>query len=151
MTAIPDRLTGDLGWGLAALFRGYVKETDAIAEDITGGHRGYQVLSAAARDEPVGQAAITQRLNIDRTVMTYLLDDMEAALLVERHADPADRRSRRIVPTPHGREMLAELDERFTNAEQHLLAGLDAADQAQLRRLLREVAAHANDPDSARL
>jgi DNA-binding MarR family transcriptional regulator len=151
MTAIPDRITGDLGWGLSALFRGYVKETDAIAEDIPGGQHGYQVLSAAARDEPVGQAAITQRLGIDRTVMTYLLDDMEAAQLVERQPDPEDRRSRRIVATPHGREILAELDERFGHAERLLLAALGEADQAELRRLLCEVAAHAKGPDSALL
>jgi DNA-binding MarR family transcriptional regulator len=109
------------------------------------------VLSAAARDEPVGQAAITQRLGIDRTVMTYLLDDMEAAQLVERQADPEDRRSRRIVATPHGREILAELDERFGHTERLLLAGLGEADQAELRRLLCEVAAHAKGPDSALL
>src|ERR1700691_3459030 len=104
MTGTPDRLSGDLGWGLAVLFRAYVKAAEAIADDVPGGNRGYQVLSAAARDEPGSQAAMAQSLGIDRTVMTYLLDDLEAARLVERHADPADRRSRRVVATGHGRE-----------------------------------------------
>jgi MarR family transcriptional regulator, transcriptional regulator for hemolysin len=151
MTATPDGPGGDLGWGLAAVFRGYLTETDAIAEDLPGGRHGYQVLSAAAGDEPVTQAMMTQRLGIDKTVMTYLLDDMEAASLVERQADPADRRSRRIVATPHGRQVLAYLDECLARAEQHLLAGLDPADQAELRRLLRAVAAHSSDPASAPL
>jgi DNA-binding MarR family transcriptional regulator len=53
--------------------------------------------------------------------MTYLLDDLEAAKLVERQPDPADRRSRRVVATAHGREVLADLDARFARAEQHLL------------------------------
>ena len=78
MTGTPDRLSGDLGWGLAVLFRAYVKAAEAIADDVPGGHRGYQVLSAAARDEPGSQAAMAQSLGIDRTVMTYLLDDLEA-------------------------------------------------------------------------
>ena len=147
VTVTPDRLTGDLGWGLAVVFRAYVKAADAIAEDIPGGHRGYQVLSAAARDDPGSQAAMAQRLGIDRTVMTYLLDDLEAARLVERQADPAARRSRRVVATDHGREVLADLDGRFGRAEGHLLAGLGAGDQAQFRRLLREVATHANASD----
>ncbi|HEV3379803.1 MAG TPA: MarR family transcriptional regulator [Trebonia sp.] len=147
MAATPDRLSGDLGWGLAVVFRAYVKAADAIAADVPGGNRGYQVLSAAARDEPGSQAAMAQRLGIDRTVMTYLLDDLEAARLVERHPDPVDRRSRRVVATAHGRAVLAELDERFAHAESRLLAGLAARDQAEFRRLLREVAARANELD----
>ena len=105
MTVIPDRLAGDLGWSLAVMFRAYVKAADAATAGMPGGHRGYQVLCAAARDEPGSQAAMAQRLGIDRTVMTYLLDDLEAAKLVERQPDPADRRSRRVRrhrPRPGG-------------------------------------------------
>ncbi|HSZ38419.1 MAG TPA: MarR family transcriptional regulator [Trebonia sp.] len=145
MTGTPDGLAGDLGWGLAVVFRAYVKAADTIADHVPGGHRGYQVLSAAARDEPGSQAALAQRLGIDRTVMTYLLDDLEAARLVERQPDPVDRRSRRVAATGHGRVVLAELDERFARAEGHLLAGLADGDQAEFRRLLRAVAAHANE------
>ena len=103
-----DRLSDDLGWGLAVVFRAYVKAADAVTDGIPGGHRGYQVLCAAARDEPGSQAAMAGRLGIDRTVMTYLLDDLEAADLVARRPDPADRRSRRVVATDHGRVVLAD-------------------------------------------
>jgi DNA-binding MarR family transcriptional regulator len=147
MTVTPDRLAGDLGWGLAVVFRAYVKAADAATEGMPGGHRGYQVLCAAARDEPGSQAAMAQRLGIDRTVMTYLLDDLEAARLVERQPDPADRRSRRVVVTAHGREVLADLDARFARAEQHLLAGLPADQQPAFRALLASLAAHVNDLD----
>ena len=147
MTVTPDRLTGDLGWGLAVVFRAYVKAADAATEGMPSGHRGYQVLCAAARDEPGSQAALAQRLGIDRTVMTYLLDDLEAANLVERQPDPADRRSRRVVATAHGREVLAERDTRLARAEQHLLAALTPDEQASFRALLATLAAHANDLD----
>lgn len=147
MTVTPDRLAGDLGWGLAVMFRAYVKAADAATAGMPGGHRGYQVLCAAARDEPGSQAAMAQRLGIDRTVMTYLLDDLEAAKLVERQPDPADRRSRRVVATAHGREALADLDARFARAEQHLLAGLGPEDQAAFRKLLGTLAARVNDLD----
>jgi DNA-binding MarR family transcriptional regulator len=141
------RLADDLGWGLAVVFRAYVKAADAATEGLPGGHRGYQVLCAAARDEPGSQAALASRLGIDRTVMTYLLDDLEGAALVERQPDPVDRRTRRVVATAHGREVLAELDERFRRAERHLLASLDPREQEAFRKLLREVAAGANDLD----
>jgi DNA-binding MarR family transcriptional regulator len=145
--AAGDRLSGDLGWGLAVVFRAYVKAADAVTDGIPGGHRGYQVLCAAARDEPGSQATMASRLGIDRTVMTYLLDDLEAARLVARQPDPADRRSRRVVATDHGRDVLADLETRFSHAEQHLLAGLAPADQAVFRILLRDLAAHANALD----
>ena len=119
-----DRLSDDLGWGLAVVFRAYVKAADAVTDGIPGGHRGYQVLCAAARDEPGSQAAMASRLGIDRTVMTYLLDDLEAADLVARQPDPADRRSRRVAATEHGRVILADREARFEQAEQHLLAAL---------------------------
>jgi DNA-binding MarR family transcriptional regulator len=140
-------LADDLGWGLAVVFRRYVKAADAVTADVPGGHRGYQVLRAAACDQPGSQASLASRLGIDRTVMTYLLDDLESAGLVERQPDPADRRSRRVAATSHGRGVLAGLEERFRHAEQSLLAGLDAGDQAAFRKLLRELAAHVNELD----
>ena len=32
MSAMTDRLAGELGWGLAVVFRGYVKAADAVTE-----------------------------------------------------------------------------------------------------------------------
>jgi DNA-binding MarR family transcriptional regulator len=145
--AVGSLLADDLGWGLAVVFRAYVKAADAATAGIPGTHRGYQVLRAAAHDNPGSQAALAQRLNIDRTVMTYLLDDLESAGLVSRQPDPSDRRSRRVVATPHGAAVLADLDTRFRHAEQHLLAGLAPDAQAAFRILLRDLAAHVNDLD----
>jgi DNA-binding MarR family transcriptional regulator len=147
MSAMTDRLAGELGWGLAVVFRGYVKAADAVTEGLPGGHRGYQVLSAAARDEPGSQAALATRLGIDRTVMTYLLDDLAKADLVERRQDPFDRRTRLVVATDHGRTVLDDLDKRFARAEQHILGGLSPEDQAAFRALLATLATHVNSLD----
>ena len=104
-----DALADDLGWGLGMMFRAYVEAAHAAVADLPGGPRGYQVLSAAAQGTVGSQLALAQHLGIDRTVMTYLLDDLEAASLIERRPDPADRRARRVVATQHGSELLAEL------------------------------------------
>jgi DNA-binding MarR family transcriptional regulator len=140
-------LAADLGWALSVVLRAYVKAAGAATAALPGGPRGYQVLAAAAREEPGSQSALAHRLGIDRTVMTYLLDDLAAAGLVERRPDPADRRSRRVVATAHGRRVLADLERRLHHAEDHLLAGLDAAERTTLRSLLGRVAADANDLD----
>jgi DNA-binding MarR family transcriptional regulator len=147
MSVMSDRLAGELGWGLAVLFRGYVKAADAVTDGLPGGHRGYQVLSAAARDEPGSQATLAARLGIDRTVMTYLLDDLVEAGLVERRQDPCDRRTRLVVATGHGRDVLDGLDKRSARAEQHILGGLSVKDQAAFRALLATLATHVNSLD----
>ncbi|OLF17811.1 MarR family winged helix-turn-helix transcriptional regulator [Actinophytocola xanthii] len=143
-------LDGDLGWTLGVVFRAYLKASDRVIADVPGGHRGYQVLTAAARDEAPSQSALGERLGIDRTVLTYLLDDMERADLVARRPDPADRRTRRIEATEAGRALLCRLEERLHHAEAHVLAGLPLEDQATLKALLTTLAAHVNALDPVR-
>ena len=140
-------LDGDLGWTLGVVFRAYVKASDAVMAGMPGGHRGYQVLTAAARDEAPSQSALGERLGIDRTVLTYLLDDMERADLVARKPDPADRRTRQIVATEPGRALLRRLTEQLELAEAHILAGLPAEDRVTLKSLLTRLATHANALD----
>jgi DNA-binding MarR family transcriptional regulator len=146
---VPDpetcALSNDLGWALGAVFRGYVKAAHEALAGLPGGPRGYQVLASAAGDEHRSQQALAQRLGVDRTVMTYLLDDLEAAGLIERRPDPSDRRARRLVATPHGRATLTRLDQQLRAAEEQLLSGLDTGEDRQVfRRLLRRLAVHAS-------
>jgi DNA-binding MarR family transcriptional regulator len=141
-------LRNDLGWALGAVFRSYVKAATAAFADVPGGPRGYQVLTAAARGEPGSQLELAHHLGVDRTVMTYLLDDLERAGLIERHPDPADRRARRIAATLRGREFLEDLDGRLRAAEDQVLAGLaSGADRQVFRAMLSRLATHVNALD----
>jgi DNA-binding MarR family transcriptional regulator len=143
-TGCEDALADDLGWGLGMIFRAYVKAAHAAVADLPGGPRGYQVLSAAAQGTFASQLALAQHLGVDRTVMTYLLDDLEAAGLIERRPDPADRRARRIVATEQGNELLTSLNDRLRGAEDHLLAPLGTTEtgdgfRAQVRVLATQL------------
>jgi len=140
-------LDADLGWTLGVVFRAYVKATNAAIGDMPGGHRGYQVLAAATRDQPESQSALCQQLGIDRTVMTYLLDDLERADLVVRKPAPTDRRTRHVVATEHGRARLADLDRQLAHAETHVLTGLSKAEQESLKALLARLASRVNALD----
>jgi DNA-binding MarR family transcriptional regulator len=143
-------LCDDLGWALGVVFRSYVKAANAAFAELPGGPRGYQVLAAATRGGTGSQLELAQHLGVDRTVMTYLLDDLEGAGLIERQPDPADRRARRVVATAAGRKQLADLDRRLQEAERHVLAGLDSdADRRAFRALLRQLATHADALDPA--
>ena len=142
-----DALADDLGWGLGTVFRAYVTAARAAVADLPGGPRGYQVLSAAAQGVVGSQLSLAQHLGVDRTVMTYLLDDLEAAGLIERRPDPADRRARHVVTTEQGTNLLATLDDRLRAAEEHLLAPLDQKARQSFRAEVRLLATHVDDVD----
>ena len=130
----------DFGWALGAVMRSYLRAADEALCGVPGGPRGYQVLSTAGRGEPRSQLALAQHLGVDRTVMTYLLDDLEGAGLVERRPDPSDRRARRILLTEKGTDRLCELERRLRAVEDQLLDPLDPAERDVLRELLRRLA-----------
>jgi len=105
----PPNVESDLGWALGTVTRSYLRTAAEAVADVPGGPRGYQVLSTAACGEASSQLAMAQRLGVDRTVMTYLLDDLEMAGLVERKPDPADRRARRARQRNHVTDALHAL------------------------------------------
>lgn len=130
----------DLGWALGAVTRSYLVAARETVDDVPGGPRGYLVLAAAGQGEPKSQLALAQHLGVDRTVMTYLLDDLEAAGFVERRPDPADRRARRIALTASGSVRLQELKADLCQVEDRLLDPLDDDERAVLRAMLRRLA-----------
>jgi DNA-binding MarR family transcriptional regulator len=80
--------------------------------------------------------------------MTYLLDDLEGAGLIERRSDPADRRAHQIVATRQGNELLASLNDRLRAAEAHLLAPLDTENSQTFRAQVRLLATQLDALDS---
>jgi len=59
---------------------------------------------------------------------------------VERQADPADRRARRVVTTDAGGKRLAQAETQLRRVEEHLLAGLDSDESTAFRSMLRRAA-----------
>lgn len=150
MTQAPevrDELQSDLGWALGVMLRAYAKGATHVIADVPGGPRGYQVLTAAASGAEGTQLALANKLGIDRTVMTYLLDDLEQAGLIERRPDPADRRARRIVATDAGRATMCEVQGKLAHVETRILSALGEPERAMFRELLRKVATRVDEHD----
>ncbi len=141
----PDQtsIDADLGWALGVVFRSYLHTAGTAVHDVPAGPRGYQVLAAAVREDPRPQAVLAQHLGVDRTVMTYLVDDLERAGLIERLPDPADRRVRRIGATDAGRATLLEMDARLRTAEDVVLGVLTPAEAVAFRDMVRRLACRA--------
>lgn len=138
----PPRVEDDLGWTLGTVFRAHLRTARHVMGELPGGPRGYQILAAAGRGEPGSQLAMAQQLGVDRTVMTYLLDELERAGLVVRRPDPADRRARQVELTTEGTTRLCGLECALRAAEDELLDPLDPHERATLRSLLHQLATH---------
>ncbi|WP_020388889.1 MarR family winged helix-turn-helix transcriptional regulator [Kribbella catacumbae] len=137
----------DLGWALGVVFRRYAKAAAEALDDVPGGPRGYQVLATTVSEGPKRQLDLAAQLGVDRTVMTYLLDDLEKAGLVQRQADPADRRARLIVPTAQGEETLCDLEGRLADREDAVMGSLDDGERMVFRMLLKRIAVQADQVD----
>ncbi|MER6536388.1 MarR family winged helix-turn-helix transcriptional regulator [Streptomyces sp900105755] len=142
-------LDTDLGWAIRMVSSAFRRVATESVADLPGGARAYLVLVALAGGEPPSQLSLARKVSLDRTVMTYLLDDLEAHELVTRRPDPRDRRARQVLITDTGRARLAQVRHSLAAAEGRLLADLDAGDAAQLRTLLARVARTAQRESSA--
>lgn len=144
-TAAPVEPVADgLGWALGTVMRAYLKAAEDAVAYFPGGPRGYQVLEVAAALATGGvrpnQATIADRLGMDRTVMTHLLDSLEKQQLIKRKPDPSDRRSRHVSLTAKGRKTLSSLSTRVRAAERSVLPDFTAAEVAQFNALLSRAA-----------
>ncbi len=137
---VQPMLEDDFGFAFGVVFRAYARCIEATVADLPGGLRGYFILAAAVRGEACSQRFIAHRMGMDRTMMTYLLDDMEEAGLVERKPDPADRRSRQIISTDTGEEVYEALHTKVLQIDQVLLSELPEESRAAFRETLYAVA-----------
>lgn len=146
---IPTGFDQNFGWLLAQCLRAYTYAVERAVADLPHGHRGYQALFGAANCSAHNQAELAKQLGLDRTVMVYLVDDLERAGLAERLPDPNDRRSRLIRATEAGRTRLADAQSAISAAEAELLAALSPQEQQALRGMLRSIAVHYRTPGDA--
>jgi DNA-binding MarR family transcriptional regulator len=97
-------------------------------------------MALAATEEPPTQLELAGRVGLDRTVMTYLLDDLEGLGLLSRRPNPRDRRARHVILTDEGRAQLQRVRTDVAATESQLLAELSEEDRVRFRDLLARVA-----------
>jgi len=132
----PDRLRALPSWLLSeAARRGHQLVSDGFAEEgLRKPH--FTVLVALAELGPSSQAELGRRLWIDRKNMVAVIDDLEAAGLVERTPDEQDRCRNAVRLTRAGRAALKRLNARADAAQDALLAALSEDERRELERLL---------------
>lgn len=100
------------------------------------------VLSCLWSQDEITQSELAKKLDLGKVALGSLIDRLEAAGMVERRGDVADRRAKLIVVTAAGRTALAQLRELAGATNDIVLAGLSARDIEVTARTLKRMKAN---------
>jgi DNA-binding MarR family transcriptional regulator len=115
---------------------------DARARGIGVTRPQWQVLTTLARNEGVNQGRLAELLDVEPITVCRMVDRLQDSDLVERRADPADRRSWRLFLTAKAQALLAELRPLAEAMLEEALDGIDEAYRALLRDTLERMRAN---------
>src|SRR3984885_8203370 len=96
----------------------------------------FALLANLEREDGQTLAALSRHMLVTAGNLTGLVDRAERDGVVERRADPADRRLSRVFLTAKGKELVQSLIPVHASHVSELLAALDAGERRELRRLL---------------
>ena len=91
-------------------------------------------LATVDRHGPLTPSELAKRERVQRPTATRLVARLEELGLLQRAADPVDRRSSLLSVTAEGKALLKQMRERKTAFLAHRIEGLDAGERATLDR-----------------
>ena len=95
----------------------------------------YAVLKVLSGTEGLSGAEIGARMVLDGASVTGVVDRLAALGLLERRADPKDRRTQRIVATPRADDLMAAMDSVMDQLNAEAVAVLGRTDSEFVQRL----------------
>jgi DNA-binding MarR family transcriptional regulator len=137
-TTPPERTLGFVLHDVARFLRRRFEQR-AREADLGLTRAQWSVLAHLARQEGINQAALAQIMEIEPITLVRLLDRLQAAGLVERRPDPADRRARVLYLTPAARPLLERIWALAAAVREEAMAGLPDAERDQLIGMLLKI------------
>ncbi len=127
------------------------KKFDQRAKELRLTRAQYYLLAKLARHEGIKQVELAELLEVEPISAARLVDRMEAAGWVERRADPADRRARRVFLASKARPVIERMRAIAHAIYEDAMSGLDRAERDRLLAALmharRNLSEPANDAD----
>lgn len=114
------------------------------AADARGYH--YRLLATLAEFGPASQATLGRRSGIHLSDMVATINELAERGLVERAADPTDRRRNIVSLTTAGKRQLRRLEKRLAQSQDELLEPLSPDQRRQLTELLTLLLDHHSGP-----
>jgi len=144
---VPDRAPGPpaappLGLELASAAREVSRAFDAALAAAGGSVSTWLVLLALTTGRAESQRELAAAVGIQGATLTHHLHGMEAAGLVTRRRDPTNRRVHLVELTEAGRAAFLRLRDVAVEHDRRLRVGLDADDEAAVRRVLARLRAN---------
>jgi len=135
-------LTRSLGFLLADVSRLVRQRFDERAQALDLTRAQWRVLAQLRRREGINQRALAEILEIENITLTRHIDRLEAKGLLERRADPHDRRARTLHLKPKTRSILGKMRALSEATRAEALAGISEREAEQLLDTLLKIKAN---------
>jgi len=112
---------------------------DQLMKPIGTTRSQWWVLAHLSRRDGMGQKELADLLDIGKVTLGGLVDRLESGKLVERRADAADRRIKRVYLTPAAQKLLDVMGDAEVRLNARLLRGISAQERAGLLTLLEKI------------
>jgi MarR family transcriptional regulator, transcriptional regulator for hemolysin len=133
---MPGPARPPVGLQLSRVARDASRAFDAALAAAGGTLPVWLVLVSLKSRKLANQRELAEAVGIQEATLTHHLNGIEAAGLVTRRRDPANRRVHLVELTPAGDALFFRLREAATAFDQRLRSGLSEADIAMLADLL---------------
>ena len=140
-TTLPPSLAERVGFLVARAHWLFHDRAQAILAE-TGdslGIKHFGALQVIADEGPLSQQLLGERMQVDRTTVVAVIDELEHAGMVTRYRNPNDRRAYALEATAAGREWSQRSLVNLLAAEDEILSPLDAREREQLTALLQRL------------
>ncbi len=118
----------------------------AVFRDFAAAFGGYDItptlyasLLLIDRNPGLKQTDLAQAVQLDRSTVVSVIDNLEGRELVVRNRATDDRRSNALSLTRKGKTLLSKLGPVLKAHEQRLVNDLSTSEQAELKRLLGKI------------
>ena len=135
-------MTDDLGFLLGDAARLLRRSFDERARAMGVTRPQWRVLALLKRFDGSTQVNLADMLDVEPITLGRMVDRLQDAELVERRADPKDRRAWRLHLTAKGRAKITELQPTASAMFVDALEGLDHEKQAELEDMLNIIRAN---------
>jgi DNA-binding MarR family transcriptional regulator len=136
---VPAPLSERTGYLLARAHFATRDRANALLRPLEIVVRHVGLLSLLAASGPSSQQALARRLSVSPTMITQIVDEIEARGLAERRPNPDDRRSHLVSLTPAGRRKLGAARRVADAFAAEIVAAIGADGDRELRALLAKL------------
>jgi len=138
MAVMTDRLR-NFGFLVRDVSRLHVKQFERNARELELTLPQCKVLAHLSRNEGISQARLAELTETDPMTLVRTLDRMQQEDLIERRADPTDRRAHRLYLREAAKPIVSRMWKVAEQSRNEALAALNLTEREQLVELLERV------------